>query len=765
MQFIKKCLKYVHNRRHGFGLVEVMLAVSIAGGLALMLAKLMDNTLQGTKQIEAKSESIYLKGSISNILSNQQACGFTFSPLITQANLATLSAAPTNSITVPGIRDRENTTVYSTASTNIAPLRITSMLLTRYNPGTGAASLIINMNYMKSSSIVQTAKPIMLGLNFNIDNTVPASPTLLGCSTSDPGNAGADNWQLAGNSGTDPLTNYIGTSDNQPLMFRVNGTNAGRIVPNGTVAFGSNAAGGTGTSNVALGTSALSTGTGNWNIGIGVNALMGSTGTNNVAIGYLPLQSNTSGASNVAVGQQTLMANTTGSNNVAIGSSTLQSNTSGFQNIAVGPSALRSNTTGLYNVAIGLGALQNNTVNSWGVAIGQYSQRMLNATTFTTNQNNNVGVGASTLEYTTTGNNNTAIGMGALRQNTAGQANTALGLWSLANSTTGNDNVALGASALISNTLGSGNVAVGHSSVHDNTTGSNNVGIGRVALQENTTGVDNVALGVGACNKASTGNNNICLGAWSGPDTAITGSNNIFIGHRAGLPTGIPGPQAQSNMLYITNTGTSAPLIRGNFATGEVQVRTILRQGSWYPPSLVGSTYTGYAILSDTSTSMMLGGQLLESNKFFARFANGYAFCTNANATSCATLSPNASAWNTSSDRNIKHDIRDVDFEKHLDKIEELPVFYWKYKEQETPHMGPMAQDFWSIFKLGPGDDKNISTQDMDGVLIAGVKGLEIRTRQLRQENEKLRERNLKLEERLFELEERFQRLEKLVHE
>lgn len=750
MHFKRKGRKHVQNHEYGFGLIEVMIAVSIAGGLALMLAKLMDNSMQGTKQIEAKSEAIYLKGSISTILSNQQACSFTFGPLITQANLTNLSAAPTNSVAVPGIRDRENTTVYSVASTNIAPLRITSMLLTRYNPGTGAATLIINMNFMKSSSIVQTAKPIMLGLNFNIDNTVPTSPTLLGCSTSDPGNAGGDNWQLTGNSGTDPLTNYIGTSDNQPLMFRVNGTNAGRISPNGVVAFGLN--------------SYNSTSTAINNIAIGLSALTANTsGASNTAIGSGAMSTNTSGNQNIAIGMQSMAANMNGSNNVGVGVNTLRANTSGFSNVAVGVSALQSNTTGINNIAIGSSALQSNTVNSWGIAIGQFSQRLLSATTFTGNQNNNIGVGASTLEFTTTGNNNTAIGMGALRQNTTGQANTALGLWSLANSTTGVDNVALGASALITNTLGSFNVAVGHSSVHDNTTGTQNTGIGTQALKENTTGIENVALGIGACNKASTGNMNLCLGSWSGPATSITGANNIYIGHRAGLPSNA---HSLSNMFYLTNTGTTAPLIQGNFSTEEVWIPKHLRVGKWYPMNFMGGSMVGSIVLSDDSTATGIVPVIPTApNKFFARYSGGYSLYTNAANSTGVHLTAGATSWPVSSDRNKKEHIIKVDLEKHLEKINKLPVYHWKYKGIDTPHMGPMAQDFWSIFKLGDGDDTLIFQQDIDGVMIAGIKALEQRTRDIRLENEELREENRKLHERLQELEDRFLRLEKLALE
>jgi hypothetical protein len=45
-------------------------------------------------------------------------------------------------------------------------------------------------------------------------------------------------WSLTGNSGTNPSTNFIGTTDVQPLMFRVNNQNSGDIDYNlGTAAF------------------------------------------------------------------------------------------------------------------------------------------------------------------------------------------------------------------------------------------------------------------------------------------------------------------------------------------------------------------------------------------------------------------------------------------------------------------------------------------------------------------------------------------------
>ncbi|MCO6465827.1 MAG: hypothetical protein J5I53_04345, partial [Bradyrhizobiaceae bacterium] len=44
---------------------------------------------------------------------------------------------------------------------------------------------------------------------------------------------GAAAWTLLGNSGTNPATNFIGTTDAQPLVFRTNNTEAGRFLSTG----------------------------------------------------------------------------------------------------------------------------------------------------------------------------------------------------------------------------------------------------------------------------------------------------------------------------------------------------------------------------------------------------------------------------------------------------------------------------------------------------------------------------------------------------
>ncbi|WP_433627030.1 cell wall anchor protein [Chryseobacterium cucumeris] len=56
----------------------------------------------------------------------------------------------------------------------------------------------------------------------------------------------AQSWSTTGNSGTNPSNNFIGTKDNQPLVFKTNNTKVMNILPNGVVKVGINDPGGSG---------------------------------------------------------------------------------------------------------------------------------------------------------------------------------------------------------------------------------------------------------------------------------------------------------------------------------------------------------------------------------------------------------------------------------------------------------------------------------------------------------------------------------------
>ncbi len=208
-----------------------------------------------------------------------------------------------------------------------------------------------------------------------------------------------NNWSLLGNTGTNPLNNFIGTIDNQPLQLKINNTNAGKISLTST----------------AVGYEAL-------------NPL--STGNNNVAFGSGALKKNTTGGGNIALGHQALLANTTGIQNLAIGRNALSQNIDGGSNIALGERSLFNNTSGSQNITLGNFSFSNNTT-------GRY----------------NIGVGVGNLQSNIDGSDNIAIGHSALSRNSNGLMNIGIGNLAGSDLTSGTKNIIIG----IDNQYGSGN--------------------------------------------------------------------------------------------------------------------------------------------------------------------------------------------------------------------------------------------------------------------------------------------------------------------
>ncbi len=75
------------------------------------------------------------------------------------------------------------------------------------------------------------------------------------------------------------------------------------------------------------------------------------------------------------------------------------------------------------------------------------------------------------------------------------------------------------------------------------------------------------------------------------------------------------------------------------------------------------------------------------------------------------------------SDRNRKTDIVPADTAAILSGVAALPVSTWKFKDETTPHLGPMAQDFAAAFHLG-ADETGIASVDADGVALASIQEL-----------------------------------------
>jgi trimeric autotransporter adhesin len=515
---------------------------------------------------------------------------------------------------------------------------------------------------------------------------------------------GNNGWNLTGNAATNPSTNFMGTTDNQPLRFRVNNVWAGEIHPtSGNVFFGLGAgqSNTTGNNNTAVGDHALNVNTiGIFNSAYGYYALAANTtgggntangyqtlysntiGYNNTANGIRALYSNTTGTNNTGNGNVTLYSNTTGISNTATGSVALYSNTTGSNNTANGYYALASNTTGDNNIAMGLEALNNNSTASQNTGIGNgalFTQSFSNGGTAWISGNTAVGYAALYANQPTStsdGINNTAVGNLALTANTTGYDNTGIGVTALYSNTTGVENTAIGRQSLFFNTIGRENTATGYKALRNNTEGNYNTANGAIALYSNTTGSFNTADGNAALYNNTTGNRNTAYGygAFYGN---TTGSNNSVFGYDAFI--------SNTTGNFNTAFGEQA-LINNTIGGNNTAVGSSSGNASGNLFNCVGIGNTG-AFLNGASNQVILGNT---STVFIGGKVN----------------------WGIVSDerikRNITEDVKGLDFIMKLRpvtynisndaisevrKIKDTINFAGKYDGEKITYTGFLAQE------------------------------------------------------------------------
>ena len=295
---------------------------------------------------------------------------------------------------------------------------------------------------------------------------------------------------------------------------------------------------------------------------------------------------------------------------------------------------------------------------AFGLSTGStgYSNVALGKNALRLNSKNNIVGIGDSALAKNNGIRNTAIGSKALYYNYDGLNNTAVGFEALYSNTMGQLNTAAGSLALYSNTNGSSNTGLGAYALYDNIDGNNNVAIGQSSLSNNTTGSSNVAVGYSTLNNITTGSYNTAIGYGAGPATNL--SNTTGIGYNADV--------AESNTMRFGNSSVIKWGFGRNVTSGVLQV-------------------------GDDATN-----------------GNG------------AYLSA-AGTWVNVSDFNKKENIVAIEGSTLLNNIMELPINRWSYKgETGVTHIGPMAQDFYRIFKVGD-NDKAISTIDPAGIALAAI--------------------------------------------
>jgi len=364
-------------------------------------------------------------------------------------------------------------------------------------PRMGTASIASVANPAKGLLIYDSAKNLLM-VNMGTAAT-PNWQTIV---------AGSG-WSLTGNGGTDTVKKFIGTTDAQPLMFRINNNWAGMI-------------------DSASGNSYLGYSAGKNN----------SSGVYNTGYGYQALQSNTSGSYNTAFGTQSLYLNPSGG-------------PIGDQNTAVGYGALFGNYGNVGNTAVGFGALYINSGNL-NTSVGY--QALFNG-----GGGSNTAVGAQAL-YSGGGNSNTAFGARALYNSLSSASfNTATGFEALINNVSGSYNTASGYQALHNNLSGQFNTAFGAEALFSNTTNSQNTSVGNFSLLSTTASDGNTALGFLAGGSWDNGYYNVFIGSSAdangsdyyntialGYSTIVTAPNMMRVGNFA--TTSIGGPVGWSTI-------------------------------------------------------------------------------------------------------------------------------------------------------------------------------------------------------------------------
>ncbi len=172
--------------------------------------------------------------------------------------------------------------------------------------------------------------------------------------------------------------------------------------------------------------------------------------------------------------------------------------------------------------------------------------------------------------------------------------------------TTGAGNTAIGYQSGDAVTSGQYNTFLGYQAGSTITTLSHNTFIGR-ASGINSTGEGNTYVGSDTGYNKTSGNNNVIIGRRAGLNSA-TGSSCVFIGYEAGQG------ETNSNRLYIDNSGTTTPLIYGEFDTDLVRIN-----GSFQ----VTSTTTSAGLYASNQTELRLYELTANGTNYIALKAAG----------------------------------------------------------------------------------------------------------------------------------------------
>ncbi len=193
---------------------------------------------------------------------------------------------------------------------------------------------------------------------------------------------------------------------------------------------------------------------------------------------------------------------------------------------------------------------------------------------------------------------------------------------------------------------------------------------------------------------------------------APTSSLDISSDGDVGIGTGSPDDQLHVLTSDAGTTGIGVHIENTNGTTAAREMLVLENAGGTvmiFDDSTIGERWSN----GTNSTSFVVNNQ---NNAGIE-----YTFGNTGNLTAAGSM--NATAFNLTSDRNLKEAIVPVQANDVLARVAAMPISTWKFKNDDVRHMGPMAQDFAAAFGLG-ADDTRISVTDIAGVSLAAIQAL-----------------------------------------
>lgn len=652
-------------------------------------------------------------------------------------------------------------------------------------------------------------------------------------------------WKAVGNSGTVPGTNFVGTTDNQPLELWVNQSRAFRLEPGTNNSGAPNVIGGSPNNAVGPGiTGATIAGGGATNSPV-PNLVLANFGTigggsaNSIQLSsigstigggqYNIIQTNAgdatiAGGYNNNIAPAAAFSTISGGMQNAIQAIMFNNNLGGYNSIIAGG---LGNTIGTPYATISGGSFHSIGTNSnSGTVGGGYYNRIANNTFDSTIGGGSYSsIGTNSYGSTISGGSENSIGNNATAPTISGGYFNSAGA-SYATVSGGYNNSATIISSTVSggyqNYAGADSAAVS-GGVFNRAAGPGSVVSGGVGnLSSNyaavvSGGVSNNAAAPYACVSGGTNNSASGLGAsvggginnsatvlsatvGGGYGNVASGGNSVIPGGAANMASGVnsfaagSGAHALHDSSFVWSDGASFSSttpnefsvratggmrcvtsgvglsLDGPATTGDIHMSAAdagyhhvdlsggnsigFLYGSY--PGLGDGVHMGYNYYYDAGGT----GHCINTGGATSRISVGYGVITLCvggvnQAPSSTMVYADASGvcitgLNLCSDRNVKQDFAPISTAAILEKVSQLPLSEWSYKEQAaTRHIGPMAQDFRAAFELGT-DDKHIAPIDEGGIALAAIQGL---NQKMETENAALRAENADLKARLEKLE------------